>query len=85
MSKITRQELEQAGFQFHPGYIDGSQFVFTAENTTADLSDLLVSDWQLVTGGIMAPPKPNFKKVAVGFALIGAALFGVCTLLERRG
>ena len=57
--KNSRTVLEQHGFTFHPGHVDGHVFVFTQTQTTADLSDLLVSEYQLVDGGIMEPPKSS--------------------------
>ena len=80
----SRSQLEQLGYTFHPGYVDQyGNFVFTIAQTTANLSDLIVSDFVLVDGGIMEPPKPSLFKVAAGFAIIGLGLWGVTKFLER--
>lgn len=75
MQKHTRQELERAGFTFHPGHIDGHVFFFTQQQTTADLSDLIISEYQLVEGGIMEPPKSSGVKTLLGLGLLAAGIW----------
>lgn len=73
--KQTRDELEHAGFTFHPGYVtpDG-KFQFTDQETDAELTDLIVSGWILVGKGICEPPKVNPFKPLLAMALLGAGL-----------
>ena len=94
MARTSRQKLEQHGFTFHPGHVDGHLFVFTQQQTTADLSDLIVSEYQLVEGGIMEPPKASGVKtllalaalagvVWIGSRYLGASLLGRSIADER--